>query len=148
MSHPCSWTAGLGRALLSLIFIMSGVHKLTAWNETTGMMTSEGMQMAPFFLAGAVAFELLGGLSVLLGIKARMGAAALFLFLIPTTLIFHDFWTYAGTKQQMEMINFMKNLAIMGGLLMIVSLGPGRCCVLDNRQPGDDSSAGGLGDKV
>jgi putative oxidoreductase len=121
---------------------MSGVHKLTAWNETASQMAAEGMQMVPFFLAGAVALELLGGLSVLLGIKARLGAAALFVFLIPTTLIFHDFWTYTGAEKQMQMIHFMKNLAIMGGLLMVAALGPGRCCVLDNKQPEDHARSG------
>lgn len=119
---------------------MSGVHKLTAWNQTVEQMTAEGMEMVPLFLAGSVAFELLGGLSVLLGIKARAGAGALFLFLIPTTLIFHDFWAYSDPAQ-MQMINFVKNLAIMGGLLMVVSLGPESCSILDNKRP-DDAGRG------
>ena len=132
-----------GRFLLSLIFVMSGVHKIMAWDQTATQMEGEGMPAVPLLLVGAIAFELLGGLSVMLGVKARIGAVALFLFLIPTTLIFHDFWTYEGQEQQMQMINFMKNLAIMGGLLVVAARGPGGCCLLDggstSRRPTDES---------
>lgn len=133
MSTCTNWTACFGRALLSLIFIMSGVHKMTAWSETVTKMESEGMHMAPLMLIGAIAFEVLGGLSVMLGIRARIGASFLIMFLVPTTLIFHDFWTYEGEEQQMQMINFMKNLSILGGLLLVTALGPGGCCVLDGK---------------
>ncbi|MCA9110251.1 MAG: DoxX family protein [Planctomycetaceae bacterium] len=142
MSKPSQWAACLGRVLLSLIFVMSGVHKITAWNETASQMESEGMPIVPLFLLGAIVFELLGGLSVMLGIMARRGAVVLIIFLIPTTLIFHDFWTYEGHEQQMQMINFMKNLAIMGGLFVVAALGPGGCCLLDNKSPQHMSNIG------
>ncbi|MGE0758509.1 MAG: DoxX family protein [Pirellulaceae bacterium] len=115
----------LGRVSLAAIFVMSGVHKLVAWSETAGRMTSEGMTAVPVFLAGAVACELLGGLSVILGWWARLGAVILVLFLIPVTGIFHDFWTYEGAEQQAQMIHFMKNLAILGGLCLLTGAGPG-----------------------
>lgn len=115
----------LGRVLLSAIFVMSGVHKVMAWSGTAESMRGEGMVMVPLLLAGAIVFEIGGGLSVLLGCWARWGAAALVVFLIPTTLIFHDFWTYEGAEQQAQMIHFMKNLAIMGGLLVVLGFGAG-----------------------
>ena len=88
-------------------------------------MTSEGMVMVPVFLVGAILSELCGGLSILLGWWTRVGATLLIVFLIPTTLIFHDFWTYEGAQQQMQMIHFMKNLAILGGLFVLLSVGGG-----------------------
>ena len=61
----------------------------------------------------------------LAGFYARAGALLLFLFLIPTTLIFHNFWTLEGMEQQNEMQHFTKNVTIMGGLLLVVGLGAG-----------------------
>ncbi|MEQ8787095.1 MAG: DoxX family protein [Pirellulaceae bacterium] len=123
-----------GRVFLSAIFLMSGVHKITAWSATAESMRGEGMpeQAVPLLLAGAIVFELGGGLSVLLGLKARLGALALIVFLIPTTVIFHDFWTYGeASAMQNQMQHFMKNLAILGGLFFVLGSGPG-CCSVDS----------------
>ncbi len=70
---------------------------------------------------------------LLLGFKARVGAVLLIIFLIPATLIFHNFWAFEGMERQMQMIMFMKNLAILGGLLLVLGLGPGPISV-DQRQ--------------
>ena len=84
------------------------------------------MFWVPLFFAGAVVFELAGGLSLLLGYKARLGALALFLFLIPVTLVFHSWWTYPDPKEQhVNMLFFLHNLTLMGGLLLFMTLGPG-----------------------
>lgn len=124
-----SITALVGRFLLSAIFLASGVHKLTAWSETVVRVEQEGLATAPLFLAIAVVLELGGGLSLLLGYKTRLGALALIAFLIPVTAIMHDFWTYDGPERQTQMINFMKNLAILGGLCMTLAFGSGRFAV-------------------
>jgi putative oxidoreductase len=115
----------LGRILLSLIFILSGLAKIGDWSGTAGYMASRGMRAIPFFLTMAIIFEVVGGLSVLAGWKARFGALALILFVISATLVFHNFWTYPQGQQQIQMVMFLKNLAIMGGLLLIFSFGPG-----------------------
>jgi putative oxidoreductase len=115
----------IGRILLSLIFLVSAAGKLFNFNGTAGMMSAKGFPVASLFLVGALAFELLGGLSVLTGYKARLGAAALIIFLIPTTLIFHNFWAVQGMEQQMQAANFLKNVAIAGGLALLVAYGPG-----------------------
>lgn len=128
----------LGRVLLSAIFIMSGIHKIFSWNETSEQMTNEGMFLVPLLLLGAIVLEVGGGLSILVGYWARVGAAALVVFLIPTTLIFHDFWTYEGQEQQAQMMHFVKNLAIMGGLLLVLGFGAGPISVDDRSNP--DSS--------
>ena len=113
------------RVLLSLVFLFSAFGKITDWEGATGYMASKGMPAVSFFLAGAILLEVVGGLSVLLGFRARGGAAALLVFLIPVTLIFHNFWAFEGMEQRMQMIGFMKNLAIGGGLLMAMVYGSG-----------------------
>src|SRR5262245_28018414 len=80
----------VGRVLLAHIFLLSGVSKVMDWSGTAEQMAGKGMQMVPLFLAGAIACELLGGLSLLLGLRARLGALLLFLFLIPVTIVFHN----------------------------------------------------------
>jgi len=118
-----------GRILIAQIFLISGLHKIFAWEQTAGYMASKGMPMVPLFLVGAIVFELAGGLAVLTGFGARCGAALLIIFLIPTTLIFHNFWALEGMQQQIQMIMFMKNLAIMGGLFFVISFGAGPLAV-------------------
>jgi putative oxidoreductase len=115
-----SYVPLLGRILLGLIFVMSGITKVTGFEGTQQYMASQGMPATAVLLVGAIVVEILGGLSVILGLWARAGAAALVLFLIPATLIFHtDF------SQQTQVIMFLKNLSIMGGLLLLIAQGPG-----------------------
>ncbi len=85
-------------------------------------MAANGVPLAltGLLLVSSIIMELGGGLSVLLGYKARWGAIALIIFLVPTTLIFHT-----NFAEEMQVIQFVKNLAIVGGLLMVVYLGSG-----------------------
>lgn len=122
-----------GRAALSAIFLLSAVGKITSWDGTAGYMASKGMPLVPFFLASAIVVEALGGLSVLLGYKARWGALALAAFLVPVSLIFHNFWAFEGMARQMEMIGFLKNVAIAGGLLTVVAHGAGALSIDSKR---------------
>jgi putative oxidoreductase len=99
---------------------MSGMTKITGFEATQQQMAAQGMPLTAVFLVGAIVVEIVGGLSVILGLWARVGAAALFLFLIPATLIFHtDF------GEQTQVIMFLKNLSIMGGLLLVMAFGSG-----------------------
>jgi putative oxidoreductase len=115
-----AYAATAGRVLMSVIFLLSGFGKLM---HLSGMAAA--VHLPPAVLALAAAVELGGGLSLLLGLWPRIGALGLFLFLIPTTLMFHNFWAAAPDHQQDQMVHFLKNLAVMGGLLMIVAFGPG-----------------------
>ncbi len=119
----------VGRVLLSQIFLISGLMKLFNWAGTEAEMARHGMPLVPLLLGCATAVELLGGLALLLGYGSRTAAGILFLYLIPTTLIFHNFWAYQGTMQQMQLFNFLKNLAIMGAMALVVGFGPGPCSV-------------------
>lgn len=127
-----------GRVLLSVIFILSGLSKIMDWTGTQQYMAAKGMPFIPILLAAAVIVEIAGGLSVLLGWQARWAALLLFLYLIPTSLIFHNFWALSGMERQTEMVNFLKNLAIMGGLLLVVAYD--RTVPLAHRVPADASA--------
>lgn len=109
-----------GRVLIALIFIMAGFGKITDFAGTQAYMTAYGMPMTAPLAAAALIVELGAGLALVAGFQARLAGLALFLFLIPTTLIFHtDF------SDMMQVQMFMKNLAIMGGLLLIAVHGAG-----------------------
>jgi putative oxidoreductase len=114
-----------GRILLCSLFLMSSFSKITNWSGTEAAMASKGLPMVEVLLPIAVLFELGGALSVLLGYYARLGALALFLFLIPTTLTFHNFWAVQGPDQLNQIMHFMKNVVIMGGLLKVIADGAG-----------------------
>jgi putative oxidoreductase len=111
--------------MLALIFIIAGFSKITGFAGTAGYMTSKGIPMAEVLLVPTIFIELGGGLLLAVGYKARWAALAIFLFIIPTTLIFHAFWTVEPDQMQMQMIQFQKNLAIMGGMLYVAIHGPG-----------------------
>ena len=115
----------LGRVLLALIFLMSGINKLFNWDGTAGYMASQGMPMVTLFLIGAVVLEIVGSLSVIVGYKARWGALALIVFTLPATFIFHAYWAVDPAQMQIQQIMFMKNLAMVGGLLLIMANGAG-----------------------
>lgn len=117
----------LGRLGLGAIFVTSGLGKLAAWSGTAAFAASKGVPGA--LLAGAVALELLGGLSLVAGWKTRWGVAALLVFLAPVTVVFHGFWGAHGADAQLQLIQFLKNLSIAGGLLAVWAAGPGALSV-------------------
>ena len=114
-----------GRFLLALIFLVSGGGKLMDIPGTTAYMATMGLPMPSVLLWGSLAFELIGALLVLVGYKARLGAFLLILFMIPTTLVFHSFWGLAGNERIAQMLQFLKNGAIIGGLFLVVAYGAG-----------------------
>ncbi|MFZ0639454.1 MAG: DoxX family protein [Candidatus Acidiferrales bacterium] len=119
----------IGRILISIVFLLSGIMKLMSWSMVASMMASKGFPIATVMLAGAVIVEILGGLCLLLGFKARIAAFILFLYLIPTTLAFHNFWTMQGPMRMDNQGHFLKNVAIMGGLLMVAAYGAGKLSI-------------------
>lgn len=120
MNQVQKFTPLVARILLSAIFIKSGIDKIMDPAGTQAYMQQYGMPFAGMILIPTILVLLMGGLSVLLGYKARLGALLLVGFLIPASLIFHtDF------SQKIQVIQFMKNLGLMGGLLMVFAYGPG-----------------------
>jgi putative oxidoreductase len=111
----------IGRILLVLIFLQSGIGKIGNFEGTAKYMAGYGMPYTTFFLLGAIFFELVGSITVILGYFTRLGALLLVIFLIPTTLIFHT-----NFADPMQKINFMKNVSMFGGCLLLLMAGAGR----------------------
>ncbi len=121
----------VARILLSGIFLFSGVKKIFGFSATQAYMTQQGMKMTGLFLVLAILFEIGGGLSVLLGYFPRLGALVLLLFLIPTTIVFHRDFANPG-----QIIQFVKNVAIMGGLFAILAAGGGELVLRRGKRQG------------
>jgi putative oxidoreductase len=128
--HMKGWNDGgalLGRILMSVIFLVAGLNKFSNMAGTQHFMAAMGMPRAivPPLALIAATIEVLGGLSLILGFKVRYAAIILFLFLIPVTIVFHVIPD--------QPVHVMKNLAIMGGLLIVAAQGPGALS-LDERR--------------
>ncbi|GLS37072.1 membrane protein [Mesorhizobium tianshanense] len=123
-----SATILLGRVLLSVIFVLSGFGKLTAIAGTAGYFGSLGLPMPTVTAIAVGLIELLGGLAILVGFQTRITAWVLAIFTIATGLVAHTGWA-----DQMQMISFMKNLAIAGGFLVLASSGAGAYSVDSKR---------------
>ncbi|MGB6680394.1 MAG: DoxX family protein [Candidatus Bathyarchaeia archaeon] len=108
------------RILISTIFIMAAINKSMDLLGSEQYMAAYGIPASGVLLVLAIMVEIFGGLSILLGFKAKWGAIALFIFLIPVTLIFHTEFT-----DRIQSIMLLKNLAMMGGLLMVANYGSG-----------------------
>lgn len=111
-------SAPIGRLFLSMIFIFSGFTKITGYAATQGYM--ESMGVPGMLLPLVIAVELLGGIAILLGFKARLVAILMAGFSVVSALLFHQFWI-----DESQMNPFMKNIAMAGGFLMIFAHGAG-----------------------
>jgi len=118
--------APVGRTLLALIFIISGFGKIASYAGTQGYM--ESMGVPGMLLPLVIVLELLGGLAIVIGWQTRIVAFLLAGFTLLSALIFHN-----NLGDQMQMIQFLKNLALTGAFLLLVAVGPGPVAV-DNRR--------------
>lgn len=115
----------IGRVLVAAIFLISGISKITGFAGTAGWMASMKLPMVEVLLVITIVIEIGGALMLILGWKARLGAAALFLWMIPVTLLFHNFWAMPADQQMIQQIMFLKNIAMMGAMLYIMAFGSG-----------------------
>ncbi len=120
----------LGRLLIATIFLLSAVvNKIPHFDDVAALMKSQGIPQPQVMLAGAILFLIAGSLSIILGYRARIGAALLFVFLVLATYYFHDFWNVSSLLKpqlkQEQMIQFMKNLSLMGTMLFVMANGSG-----------------------
>ena len=114
----------LGRFLFALIFIMSGPRHFLS--ETIGYAASQGVPLASIAVPFSGLLALVGGLSILLGYRAKLGAWLIVLFLVGITPMMHNFWAVPDPMMhQMQMVMFMKNLSMLGGALFVSQLGSG-----------------------
>jgi len=112
----------IARILLSGIFLISLFSKITGLEGTIQFMTAKGIPLPSLLIWGAIATELAGALALITGYKIKEAGLLLALYLVPTTLIFHNFWAMEGQQFQMQLMAFMKNVSIMGGLLLLTSM--------------------------
>ncbi|GBG15750.1 putative oxidoreductase [Novimethylophilus kurashikiensis] len=115
----------VGRILIALIFVWSGFGKIVGFEATVGYIASKGLPLPQLGTIAAILVELGGGLMLIFGFKARCAAAAMFVFTAMAALIFHDFWAVPPEQALNQMIHFMKNVSMMGGLLFVVVYGSG-----------------------
>jgi putative oxidoreductase len=126
MCCKCGVTTLIGRLMLTAIFFLSAVgNKIPNFDGVVGYMQSAGVPSPRYALMGAIAFLIVGSVSVALGFKARIGASLLLVFLTAATYYFHAFWKLEGQEAMLQQIQFMKNLGLAGAMVMILGNGPG-----------------------
>lgn len=118
--HGPTLLDGIARVLLCLVFVHAVIGKLTGFSGVAQMMAAKGLPLAPVLLVAAMALMAVGAVLVISGIRARLGAILLLLFLVPTTLIFHN--DVADAQQRIQLF---KNLSIIGGLLLVADRSEG-----------------------
>ncbi len=135
MQNALTYAAPLGRLLLSFMFILSGFQKITGYAGTQGYM--EMMGVPGGLLPIVILVEVVGGIALLIGWQARWAALALAGFSLVSGVLFHlipSFGMEDAMAAQAQMISFMKNVTIAGGMLMVVAFGPGAWSV-SKREP-------------
>jgi putative oxidoreductase len=114
----------LGRLFFVLIFVMAGPNHFRS--QTIAYAASQGVPLASIAVPASGIIAILGGLSILLGYRAKLGAWLIALFLVGVTPMLHNFWTVADPMMcQMQMIMFMKNVSMLGAALLITQFGSG-----------------------
>jgi putative oxidoreductase len=136
-----------GRALVALLFVPAGWAKIGGFAGISGYIASKGLPLPEVAAAIAIAAELGLGLMLLFGWKARWAAAGLAVFVAVITPIFHNFWAMPAAQQMMQQQAFFKNMAVVGGLLVIAAFGAGGWS-LDARSGEAQRAASGAGRRL
>ncbi len=138
-----SFFALVARFLISLIFLAGALNKILHWHESERTLhatlcewqfnigyydqahecLSALIPLTPILLLVATLMEFFGALSVLLGVKEKLGATLLVLFLIPASIVMHPFWFMDGGLKDPQLAHFLKNMAIVGGLIVVILQG-------------------------
>ena len=124
-----------GRILLALMFIPAGFGKLTNIGGTAGYIASGGLPFPSVLAVLVGALELFGGLALVIGFKVRWVGLAMALFTLAASMLFHPFWSVPEAQQMVTKLMFMKNISVVGGMLLISALGAGALS-LDERRSG------------
>lgn len=124
LQHPA--VAFLGRLLITYIFATSGLAKILDWSGNVQYMSTRHLPMISVLLAIALVIEVVGSICLVTGLYARIAAFIMFLYLMTVTVLFHNYWAFSGMLAGTQETHFRKNLAIMGGLLMIAAQGAGK----------------------
>lgn len=109
----------LGRALIALLFIPAGISKIVGFAGTVGYISSVGLPLPTLAAIGAIVVEVGAGLALLAGYRTQVVALVLAAFTLVTAVVFHNFWAAPAEMAQMQQIMFFKNIAVVGGLLIL-----------------------------
>jgi putative oxidoreductase len=120
------WAAFVGRIMLAAIFIISGFNKIGGFEGTAGYIASKGLPLPQVLTAATILVELGGGILLALGWKARWAALAIAIFSLLSAFLFHNYWTFPAAERMTQFNSFWKNVAVAGGMLMVLAFGPGR----------------------
>ena len=118
-------TVLIGRILLGLIFVLSGTGKIFGFDGTVGYIAAKGLPLPQIVAVLTICIELGGGLMLVFGLFTRPAAFVLAVFTILAGLIFHNFWAVSEAMRLSQQTNFMKNLSIAGGMLVLAVFGAG-----------------------
>ncbi len=116
----------LGRLMMSYIFATSGIAKVFGWSGNVTYMSTRHLPMIPMLLAAAMVIELAGSVCLVTGYQERIAAFVMFWYATAVTVLFHNYWASSEAMAGMQETHFRKNLAIMGGLLILAYSGPGK----------------------
>ena len=119
----------VGRILLSLVFLVAGVRKALTFAATAGYFAKLGMPVPEVMVVLAIIVEVGGAALLIVGWKARQAAWALAIFTLIATFMAHRFWEFPDAQYANQLNHFLKNLAIIGGMMFIASCGPGSLSV-------------------
>ena len=117
--------AFVGRLLLAALFLPAGIGKITGFAGTVGYISSVGMPLPTVAAALALTVEILGGLALVFGFGTRIAALVLAFFTLMASFYFHAYWAVPADQQMVMQLLFFKNVAVVGGLLVLAAFGAG-----------------------
>jgi putative oxidoreductase len=116
----------VARICISSLFLWAGMAKVFHWSGTVEYMESKKLPRISLLLPAAILMQILGGLSLLLGYYIHIGVIILILFMVPAAIKMHDFWNLSDPERTLEKTFFMKDVAVLGALLLLFATGAGR----------------------
>ena len=123
----------IARILLALMFLLAGISKFAGLDGTAGYIASKGLPLPQLLAIGTATLEVVGAVLLILGWQARWAALALAAFTLLASVLFHNFWAMPAEQQMVQQLMFMKNISVVGGLLVVFGLGAGTLS-LDQRR--------------
>ena len=126
-------SALIGRVLIAALFIPAGISKIGGFEGTVGYIASVGLPLATAGAIVAIVIEVVAGAALLVGYRTKQAALVLALFTLVATVLFHNFWAMPADQAFIQQLMFMKNIAVVGGLLVVAALGGGAWAMQRNQ---------------
>lgn len=126
-------SALIGRVLIAALFIPAGISKIGGFEGTVGYIASVGLPLATVAAIVAILVEVVAGAALLVGYRTKQAALVLALFTLVATVLFHNFWAMPEDQAFVQQLMFMKNIAVVGGLLVVAALGGGAWAIQRNQ---------------